>query len=116
MTTDADGNLVITYTDGTSETVKSGDKPAAPAGGSSVSERCLPTVLGLTIPAALAIPLAFLGSFGAKLNIPGLEPVKKQIESITRNFPREAQYAAGGIGLLAALGIIAAACAPTDSE
>ena len=116
VTTDADGNLVITYTDGTSETVKSGDKPAAPAGGSSVSERCLPTVLGLTIPAALAIPLAFLGSFGAKLNIPGLEPVKKQIESITRNFPREAQYAAGGIGLLAALGIIAAACAPTESE
>lgn len=81
VTTDADGNLVITYTDGTSETVKSGDKPAAPAGGSSVSERCLPTVLGLTIPAALAIPLAFLGSFGAKLNIPGLEPVKKQIEA-----------------------------------
>ena len=116
VTTDADGNLVITYTDGTSETVKSGDKPAAPAGGSSVSERCLPTVLGLTIPAALAIPLAFLGSFGAKLNIPGLEPVKKQIESLTRNFPREAQYAAGGIGLLAALGIIAAACAPTESE
>lgn len=116
VTTDADGNLVITYTDGTSETVKSGDKPAAPAGGSSVSERCLPTVLGLTIPAALAIPLAFLGNFGAKLNIPGLEPVKKQIESITRNFPREAQYAAGGIGLLAALGIIAAACAPTESE
>lgn len=116
VTTDADGNLVITYTDGTPETVKSGDKPAAPAGGSSVSERCLPTVLGLTIPAALAIPLAFLGSFGAKLNIPGLEPVKKQIESITRNFPREAQYAAGGIGLLAALGIIAAACAPTESE
>ena len=116
VTTDADGNLVITYTDGTSETVKSGDKPAAPAGGSSVSERCLPTVLGLTIPAALAIPLAFLGSFGAKLNIPGLEPVKKQIESITRNFPRETQYAAGGIGLLAALGIIAAACAPTESE
>ena len=116
VTTDTDGNLVITYTDGTSETVKSGDKPAAPAGGSSVSERCLPTVLGLTIPAALAIPLAFLGSFGAKLNIPGLEPVKKQIESLTRNFPREAQYAAGGIGLLAALGIIAAACAPTESE
>lgn len=116
VTTDADGNLVITYTDGTSETVKSGDKPAAPAGGSSVSERCLPTVLGLTIPAALTIPLAFLGSFGAKLNIPGLEPVKKQIESLTRNFPREAQYAAGGIGLLAALGIIAAACAPTESE
>ncbi|WP_257995426.1 ExeM/NucH family extracellular endonuclease [Corynebacterium aurimucosum] len=116
VTTDADGNLVITYTDGTSETVKSGDKPAAPAGGSSVSERCLPTVLGLTIPAALAIPLAFLGSFGAKLNIPGLEPVKKQIESLTRNFPREAQYAAGGIGLLAVLGIIAAACAPTESE
>ncbi|WP_246819878.1 ExeM/NucH family extracellular endonuclease [Corynebacterium sp. HMSC070E08] len=116
VTTDADGNLVITYTDGTSETVKSGDKPAAPAGGSSVSERCLPTVLGLTIPAALAIPLAFLGSFGAKLNIPGLEPVKKQIESLTRDFPREAQYAAGGIGLLAALGIIAAACAPTESE
>ena len=116
ITTDADGNLVITYTDGTSETVKSGDKPAAPAGGSSVSERCLPTVLGLTIPAALAIPLAFLGSFGAKLNIPGLEPVKKQIESLTRNFPREAQYAAGGIGLLAVLGIIAAACAPTKSE
>ncbi|WP_141741471.1 ExeM/NucH family extracellular endonuclease [Corynebacterium sp. HMSC05E07] len=116
VTTDADGNLVITYTDGTSETVKSGEKPAAPAGGSSVSERCLPTVLGLTIPAALAIPLAFLGNFGAKLNIPGLEPVKKQIGSLTRNFPREAQYAAGGIGLLAALGIIAAACAPTDSE
>ncbi|WP_246817080.1 ExeM/NucH family extracellular endonuclease [Corynebacterium sp. HMSC078H07] len=116
VTTDADGNLVIAYTDGTSETVKSGDKPAAPADGSSVSERCLPTVLGLTIPAALAIPLAFLGGFGAKLNIPGLEPVKKQIESLTRNFPREAQYAAGGIGLLAALGIIAAACAPTDSE
>ena len=116
VTTDADGNLVITYTDGTSETVKSGDKPAAPAGGSSVSERCLPTVLGLTIPAALAIPLAFLGNASAQFNIPGLEPVKKQIESITRNFPREAQYAAGGIGLLAALGIIAAACAPTESE
>ncbi|MHB2252714.1 ExeM/NucH family extracellular endonuclease [Corynebacterium aurimucosum] len=120
VTTDADGNLVITYTDGTSETVKSGDKPAAPAGGSSVSERCLPTVLGLTIPAALAIPLAFLGNVSAQFNIPGLEPVQKQIESltynVTRNIPREAQYAAGGIGLLAVLGIIAAACAPTESE
>ena len=120
VTTDADGNLVITYTDGTSETVKSGDKPSAPAGGSSVSERCLPTVLGLTIPAALAIPLAFLGNASAQFNIPGLEPVQKQIESltynVTRNIPREAQYAAGGIGLLAALGIIAAACAPTESE
>ncbi|MCL8494104.1 ExeM/NucH family extracellular endonuclease [Corynebacterium sp. B5-R-101] len=120
VTTDADGNLVITYTDGTSETVKSGDKPAAPAGGSSVSERCLPTVLGLTIPAALAIPLAFLGNASAQFNIPGLEPVQKQIESltynVTRSIPREAQYAAGGIGLLAALGIIAAACAPAESE
>ncbi|WP_339016899.1 ExeM/NucH family extracellular endonuclease [Corynebacterium hesseae] len=120
VTTDTDGNLVITYTDGTSETVKSGDKPAAPAGGSSVSERCLPTVLGLTIPAALAIPLAFLGNASAQFNIPGLEPVQKQIESltynVTRNIPREAQYAAGGIGLLAVLGIIAAACAPTESE
>ncbi|WP_246822472.1 ExeM/NucH family extracellular endonuclease [Corynebacterium sp. HMSC056F09] len=120
VTTDADGNLVITYTDGTSETVKSGDKPAAPAGGSSVSERCLPTVLGLTIPAALAIPLAFLGNISAQFNIPGLEPVQKQIESltynVTRNIPREAQYAAGGIGLLAVLGIIAAACVPTESE
>ncbi|WP_246822323.1 ExeM/NucH family extracellular endonuclease [Corynebacterium sp. HMSC068G04] len=120
VTTDADGNLVITYTDGTSETVKSGDKPATPAGGSSVSERCLPTVLGLTIPAALAIPLAFLGNISAQFNIPGLEPVQKQIESltynVTRNIPREAQYAAGGIGLLAVLGIIAAACVPTESE
>lgn len=120
VTSDADGNLVITYTDGTSETVKSGDKPATPAGGSSVSERCLPTVLGLTIPAALAIPLAFLGNISAQFNIPGLEPVQKQIESltynVTRNIPREAQYAAGGIGLLAVLGIIAAACVPTESE
>lgn len=120
VTTDADGNLVITYTDGTSETVKSGNKPSAPAGGSSVSERCLPTVLGLTIPAALAIPLAFLGNASTQFNIPGLEPVQKQIESltynVTRNIPREAQYAAGGIGLLAALGIIAAACTPAESE
>ena len=120
VTSDADGNLVITYTDGTSETVKSGDKPATPAGGSSVSERCLPTVLGLTIPAALAIPLAFLGNISAQFNIPGLEPVQKQLESltynVTRNIPREAQYAAGGIGLLAVLGIIAAACVPTESE
>ena len=120
VTTDANGNLVVTYTDGTSETVKSGDKPATPAGGSSVSERCLPTVLGLTIPAALAIPLAFLGNISAQFNIPGLEPVQKQIQTltynVTRNIPREAQYAAGGIGLLAALGIIAAACAPTESE
>ena len=120
VTTDDNGNLVVTYTDGTSETVKSGDKPATPAGGSSVSERCLPTVLGLTIPAALAIPLAFLGNISAQFNIPGLEPVQKQIQTltynVTRNIPREAQYAAGGIGLLAALGIIAAACAPTESE
>ncbi|MGV0362617.1 ExeM/NucH family extracellular endonuclease [Corynebacterium minutissimum] len=120
VTTDANGNLVVTYTDGTSETVKTGDKPAAPAGGSSVSERCLPTVLGLTIPAALAIPLAFLGNISAQFNIPGLEPVQKQIQTltynVTRNIPREAQYAAGGIGLLAVLGIIAAACAPTESE
>ncbi|WP_230308942.1 collagen-like protein [Corynebacterium hiratae] len=119
VTTDADGNLVINYTDGTTETVKTGDKPVAPAG-SSVSERCLPTVLGLAIPATLAIPLAFLGNASALFNIPGLEPVRKQIESlthnITRGIPREAQYAAGGIGLLAALGIIAAACAPTESE
>lgn len=116
VTTDAAGNLVVKYTDGTSETVKAGDKPAAPAGGSSVSERCLPTVLGLAIPAALAIPLAFLGFANTQFNIPGFEPVRKQIESMTRNIPREAQYAGGGLSLLAALGIIGAACAPTESK
>lgn len=84
--------------------------------GSSAGERCLPTVLGLTIPAALAIPLAFLGFANTQFNIPGFEPVRKQIESMTRNIPREAQYAAGGLGLLAILGILAAACAPTESE
>lgn len=84
--------------------------------GSSAGERCLPTVLGLTIPAALAIPLAFLGFANTQFNIPGFEPVRKQIESMTRNIPREAQYAAGGLGLLAILGILAAACTPTESE
>lgn len=84
--------------------------------GSSAGERCLPTVLGLTIPAALAIPLAFLGFANTQFNIPGFEPVRKQIESMTRNIPREAKYAAGGLGLLAILGILAAACAPTESE
>lgn len=94
---------------------KNADKPTH-SSGSSAGERCLPTVLGLTIPAALAIPLAFLGFANTQFNIPGFEPVRKQIESITRNIPREAQYAAGGLGLLAALGIISAACAPTESE
>ncbi|MFG6303758.1 endonuclease/exonuclease/phosphatase family protein, partial [Corynebacterium hesseae] len=84
--------------------------------GSSAGEHCLPTALGLTIPAALAIPVAFLGFANTQFNIPGFEPVRKQIESMTRNIPREAQYAVGGLGLLAALGIIGAACAPTESE
>ncbi|ACP33774.1 ExeM/NucH family extracellular endonuclease [Corynebacterium aurimucosum] len=84
--------------------------------GSSASERCLPTVLGLAIPAALAIPLAFLGVANTQFNIPGFEPVRKQIESMTRDIPREAQSAAGGLGLLAVLGIIGAACAPTESK
>ena len=115
VTTDADGNLVITYTDGTSETVTSEAKPSAPAG-SSAGKRCLPTVLGLTIPAALAIPLAFLGTMGNQFNIPGLKPVQKQIQALTRNIPREAPAVAGGFGLLAAMGIIAAACAPDSSR
>ncbi|WP_246818698.1 ExeM/NucH family extracellular endonuclease [Corynebacterium sp. HMSC074C01] len=115
VTTDAAGNLVVKYTDGTSETVKVDSKPASRTG-SSAGEHCLPTALGLAIPAALAIPLAFLGFANTQFNIPGFEPARKQIESITRNIPREAQYAAGGLGLLAALGIIGAACAPTESE
>lgn len=115
VTTDAAGNLVVKYTDGTSETVKVDSKPASRTG-SSAGERCLPTVLGLAIPAALAIPLAFLGFANTQFNIPGFEPVRKQIESMTRNIPREAQYAAGGLSLLAALGIIGAACAPTESK
>lgn len=94
---------------------KVGTKPTH-SSGSSAGERCLPTVLGLTIPAALAIPLAFLGFANTQFNIPSFEPVRKQIESMTRNIPREAQYAVGGLGLLAALGIIGAACAPTESE
>ena len=115
VTTDAAGNLVVKYTDGTSETVKVDSKPASRTG-SSAGERCLPTVLGLAIPAALAIPLAFLGFANTQFNIPGFEPVRKQIESMTRNIPREAQYAAGGLSLLAALSIIGAACAPTESK
>lgn len=115
VTTDAAGNLVVKYTDGTSETIKVDSKPASRAG-SSTGERCLPTALGLAIPAALAIPLAFLGFANTQFNIPGFEPVRKQIESMARNIPREAQYAAGGLGLLAALGIIGAACVPTGSK
>ena len=111
VTTDAAGNFVVKYTDGTSETVKVANNPATRTG-SSAGERCLPTALGLAIPAALAIPLAFLGIANTQFNIPGFEPVRKQIESMTRNIPREAQYAAGGLGLLAVLGIIGAACAP----
>ncbi|WP_246823974.1 ExeM/NucH family extracellular endonuclease [Corynebacterium sp. HMSC069E04] len=115
VTTDAAGNLVVKYTDGTSETIKVDSKPASRTG-SSTGERCLPTALGLAIPAALAIPLAFLGFANTQFNIPGFEPVRKQIESMARNIPREAQYAAGGLGLLAALGIIGAACVPTGSK
>lgn len=115
VTTDAAGNLVVKYTDGASETIKVANNPATRTG-SSAGERCLPTVLGLAIPAALAIPLAFLGFANTQFNIPGFEPVRKQIESMTRNIPREAQYAAGGLGLLAALGIIGAACAPGSSR
>ncbi|MFH6889539.1 ExeM/NucH family extracellular endonuclease [Corynebacterium aurimucosum] len=115
VTTDAAGNLVVKYTDGTSETIKVDSKPASQTG-SSTGERCLPTALGLAIPAALAIPLAFLGFANTQFNIPGFEPVRKQIESMARNIPREAQYAAGGLGLLAALGIIGAACVPTGSK
>lgn len=94
---------------------KIGTKPTH-SSGSSAGERCLPTALGLAIPAALAIPVAFLGFANTQFNIPGFEPVRKQIESMTRNIPREAQYAAGGFSLLAILGILAAACAPTESE
>ncbi len=115
VTTDAAGNLVVKYTDGTSETIKVANSPATRTG-SSAGERCLPTVLGLAIPAALAIPLAFLGFANTQFNIPGFEPVRKQIESMTRNIPREAQYAAGGLGLLAVLGIFGAACAPGSSR
>lgn len=115
VTTDSAGNLVVKYTDGTSETIKVDSKPASRTG-SSAGERCLPTALGLAIPAALAIPLTFLGFANTQFNIPGFEPVRKQIESMARNIPREAQYAAGGLGLLAALGIIGAACAPTESK
>lgn len=118
VSTDSRGNLVVKYTDGTSETVRVGEKPAAPKGGSSLSPRCLPAVLGVSIPAAIAAPLAFLGTAGAQFNIPGLEPIQKQISAMVANLniPREAQYAAGGIGLVAALGIIAAACAPSNSK
>ena len=118
VSTDSQGNLVVKYTDGTSETVRVGEKPAAPKGGSSLSPRCLPAVLGVSIPAAIAAPLAFLGTAGAQFNIPGLEPIQKQISAMVANLniPREAQYAAGGIGLVAALGIIAAACAPSNSK
>ncbi|OFL57844.1 nuclease [Corynebacterium sp. HMSC065D07] len=101
--------------DQTDDDDKVGTKPTH-SSSSSAGERCLPTALGLTIPAALAIPVAFLGFANTQFNIPGFEPVRKQIESMTRNIPREAQYAAGGLGLLAALGIIGAACAPTESE
>lgn len=94
---------------------KVGTKPTH-SSGSSAGERCLPTALGLAIPAALAIPLAFLGVANTQFNIPGFEPVRKQIESMTRDIPREAQSAAGGLGLLAVLGIIGAACAPTESK
>ena len=118
VSTDSRGNLVVKYTDGTSETVRVGSKPAAPKGSSSLSPRCLPAVLGVSIPAAIAAPLAFLGTAGAQFNIPGLEPIQKQISAMVANLniPREAQYAAGGIGLVAALGIIAAACAPSNSK
>ena len=118
VSTDSRGNLVVKYSDGTSETVRVGEKPAAPKGGSSLSPRCLPAVLGVSIPAAIAAPLAFLGTAGAQFNIPGLEPIQKQISAMVANLniPREAQYAAGGIGLVAALGIIAAACAPSNSK
>ena len=112
--------------------------PTPGAGGSSVGERCVPVVLGVTIPLALLIPVAILSQMG----IPGLEPMRAELNDrigelnsriqqslgiyqddlarLAQAITPEARRALGVAGIAALLtalaGTIAAACIPTDTN
>ena len=72
-----DGELIATYTDGETQNLGRVVGADAPAGeGSSVSDRCLPTVGIVALPLLMLIPLGL----AATANVPA--PVKEQIDAV----------------------------------
>ena len=90
LAVDEDGELIATYTDGETQNLgrvtgadgkdgKDGVNAPAPAGeGSSVSDRCLPSVGIMALPLLALIPLGL----AATMDIPALAPVKEQIDAV----------------------------------
>ena len=115
-----DGELIATYTDGESQNlgrVMGADGANAPArGGSSVSDRCLPTVGIMALPLLMLIPLGL----AATADVAALAPVKEQIDAVVASVQNqlpispEMQQAAGtaaGLALaIAAIATLATLC------
>ena len=116
------GELVLTFTDGETQNLgrvvgadgadgqKGADGTNAPAaGGSSVSDRCLPAVGIMALPLLALIPLGL----AATMDIPALAPVKEQLNKVGEQLPVPVQTAgpiAGAALAIAAIATLATVC------
>ena len=132
-----DGELIATYTDGETQNLgrvvgadgtdgkdgqdgkpgkdgekgeKGADGANAPAGeGSSVSDRCLPSVGIMALPLLALIPLGL----AATADVPALAPVKEQLNKIGEQLPvpmDKAAPIAGAALAIAAIATLATLC------